>query len=161
MDTKVKRLTPKQEKFCQLYASSSEFFGNGTHCYIQAYEKFPPANETDKARKKREKIASASAAELLGNPRILDRVNSLLSSNGLNDSFVDKQLLFIIQQHFDYGAKMGAIREYNKLKGRITEKVDHTSKGKSIIPILGGRTKENDIPRNNSPTQNKKKKKKN
>ncbi len=30
-------LTPKQERFCQLYASDRQFFGNGVQSYIEAY----------------------------------------------------------------------------------------------------------------------------
>lgn len=42
----------------------------------------------------------------------------MLSEVGLNDVFVDKQLLFLIQQHADLRVKLRAIQEYNRLKAR-------------------------------------------
>ena len=50
-------------------------------------------------------------------------------SEGLNDAFVDKQLLFLISQQDDKTNKNAAIREYNKLKQRITEKMEIKSDG--------------------------------
>ena len=35
-------------------------------------------------------------------------------------------------QHADFGNKLGAIKEYNKLKQRIVDKIDHTTKGESL-----------------------------
>ncbi|MDF9749191.1 hypothetical protein M2428_000621 [Arthrobacter sp. ES3-54] len=62
----------------------------------------------------------------MSNVKVAARINQLLDEAGLNDAHVDKQLLFLITQHADFTNKLGAIREYNKLKARITEKVDHT-----------------------------------
>lgn len=31
------KLSPKEEKFCQLYVSDVEFYGNGTQSYIEAF----------------------------------------------------------------------------------------------------------------------------
>ena len=33
-----RKLNPKQKKFCELFASDREFFGNGVQSYIEAYE---------------------------------------------------------------------------------------------------------------------------
>lgn len=131
-EEKNKKLNPKQELFCQLYATDREFFGNGTQSYIEAYE-------PDRSKPNWYKTCQVSASQLLSNPIVFNRINELLSDEGLNDAFVDKQLLFVIAQHDDKSSKVAAIREYNKLKTRITEKIDHTTNGKDLpTPILGG-----------------------
>jgi hypothetical protein len=69
---------------------------------------------------------------LLSNAKVCERINELLTDKGLNDQFVDKQLLFVITQHADFGSKVNAIKEYNKLKQRIIDKLDMTSGGKKL-----------------------------
>ena len=109
-------LAPQQELFCQLYASHREFFGNGTQAYIEAYD-VPP---------KGYKSAMSAASRLLSNVKITKRINEIFEAGGLNDTFVDKQLEFMITQFSDYKAKIAAIKEYNALKKRIEQKVDVT-----------------------------------
>ena len=113
-------LTLQQEEFCKNYVSQ-EFFGNGTQSYIDAYG-------IDVEKKGAYDVARAGAYENLSKPHICKRINELLDDAGLNDQFVDKQLLFLINQHADFGAKVSAIREYNKLKQRIETKVSLTGK---------------------------------
>lgn len=112
-------LNLQQETFCQYYTSPSEYFGNGTQSYIQAYD-------IDISNGGNYMSAAASATRLLKDVKICKRINDLLSELGLNDMFVDKQLTFLIAQHSDNSAKLGAIREYNKMKQRVTEKHEHT-----------------------------------
>lgn len=131
---KERKLNPQQELFCQLYSTDKEFFANGTQAYIEAYG-------IDLSRKGAYNAARADASRLLTNGNILKRINELLELRGLNDAFVDKQLEFVITQNADFSSKVAAIREYNKLKQRITDKMDLTSKGKAI-PILGGISKD-------------------
>lgn len=121
------KLNPKQELFCQYFASDdTTMFGNGTKAYMKAY----PDSSL--------KAAAASAADLLRNPNVLKRINELLEFNGFNDADVDKQLLVVISQSADFGSKVAAIREYNKLKARITDKseqlivADVTSNGETV-----------------------------
>lgn len=121
-------LNPKQEAFCLLYASDKEFFGNGVQSYIEVYE-------PDQSQKNWYKTACASAARLLANVKVCERINTLLEEGGLNDQFVDKQLTFLITQHADFGSKMSAIREYNNLKQRVTKKLDVTTQGESINAV--------------------------
>lgn len=116
----------RQEKFCQLYASDREFFGNGVETYLECYD-------IDRSKPNWYKTACACASRLLSNAKVFNRINELLDKNGLNDAFVDKQLLFLIQQHEDKGSKVAAIREYNKLKQRITDKLDIKSNGEQIV----------------------------
>jgi hypothetical protein len=120
------KLNPQQELFCFLYSSDREFLGNGVDSYAEAYN-------VDKKNKNWYKTACQSASRLLSNVNICARINELLTADGLNDQNVDKQLLFLINQHDDKNAKIQALREYNKLKARITEKHDLTSDGKPIL----------------------------
>lgn len=120
------KLNQKQEFFCQLYATEKEFFGNGTQSYIEAYD-------PDTTKPNWYKTAAASASRLLKNDKVIKRINEILEETGLNDAFIDKQLSFLIAQHSDFGSKIAAIREYNKLKQRIIERTDVTSGGKTIF----------------------------
>lgn len=122
------KLNPKQELFCKLYSSDQEFFGNGVKTYIEVYK-------PNQSKRNWYKTACAVASEMLSNPNVFNRINELLESGGLNDAHVDKQLLMLINQHSDFNAKVSAIREYNKLKARILEKIDLSSKGKQIGSI--------------------------
>lgn len=125
---KPRRLNPRQEKFCQLYASDREFFGNGVQSYIEAYE-------PDQSKSNWYNTARSRASALLTNSNILRRIDELLELGELNDQFVDKQLAKLILQDADFTSKISAIREYNKLKQRIKEKKEvHIKLPK---PILG------------------------
>ena len=107
-------LTSKQEYFCQLFVSDDrEFFGNGTQAYLEAYGLDPnkPSNYS---------TARVNASKLLTNTNILKRINELFETTGLNDIFVDKQLVKLITQDADYSTKMKAIHEYNLMKRRIS-----------------------------------------
>jgi len=118
-------LNLRQEKFCKLYASDREFFGNGVESYLECYD-------IDRSKPNWYKTACICASKLLTNTKVCDRINEILEDGGLNDQFVDKQLKFLITQHSDFGNKLGALREYNKLKQRITDKTDLTSGGEKI-----------------------------
>lgn len=127
-------LNAKQELFCQLYATNSEYFANGVQAYIEAYG-------IDVNKKGAYGAARANSSQLLTKTNILKRIDELLEVNGLNDQAVDKELAFVIIQKADLSSKVAAIREYNKLRQRITEKIDHTTKGKALpTPIYGGKS---------------------
>jgi hypothetical protein len=132
-----KRLTLKQERFCQLYARGTvDLYGNATRCYAEAY-----GVDLERGNYKRAQMAGS---RLVSNDIISDRINKLLEIESLNDVFVDAQLAFVIRQAGDFGAKVAGIREYNKIRGRITEKIDHTTKGEKIAPILSRSTKDSE-----------------
>lgn len=123
-------LNPRQELFCQLYAKSREHFGNAWQSYVAAYE-------IDPENKDQYNNARASASMLLANPNILQRVNELLGD--LTEKEVDQELAYVVRQNYELPSKIAAIREFNKLKGRVTERIDHTTKGKELPqPIMGG-----------------------
>lgn len=120
-ELKEKGLTLQQEKFCQLYSSDREFFGNGVQSYIEAYD-------VDLSKKNAYNVAKNGAYENLTKPDILKRINELLELRGLNDSFVDKQLELVITQNAEFHAKVAAIKEYNKLKKRTVEQIEFKNK---------------------------------
>lgn len=120
----------QQEEFCQLYVSK-EFFGNGVETYLEVYD-------IDRTKPNWYKTACSAASRLLSNVKVAERINQLLDEAGLNNSHVDKQLLFLITQHADFTSKLGAIKEYNKLKARITEKVDHTLELQPVVYDIMG-----------------------
>lgn len=94
-------LTLKQRLFCEYYVSE-EYFGNAVQAYIKAYQ-------PDQTKANWYKTAKACASENLSKPNLCSYINSLLEQEGLNDLFVDKQLLFLMSQHSDLGVKLNAI----------------------------------------------------
>ena len=125
-------LNPKQELFCQYYASDREFFGNGVQAYIEAYN-------PDQSKKGWYNSARSVASEMLTKPNILKRINQIFEESGLNDAFVDKQLELVITQNADFASKVSAIREYNKIKQRIIDKSEVDVNFPQ--PIYGGKSK--------------------
>lgn len=112
-----KELNDKQKLFCKYYVSE-EFFGNGVKAYCKAYG-------FDHTNIKEYNSAKVLASELLTNINIISYVNKELDDAGLNDNFVDKQLLFAIMQNADINSKVKAISEYNKLRQRIISKAEN------------------------------------
>ena len=128
--TKEVKLTPKQSRFCELYASTEEFFANGVRSYAEAYG-------YDLEDKRQYIVAQQGASENLRKPLICQEINRLLELRGLNDQFVDKQLEFLITQYDDVKTKLGAIKEYNLLKQRVIKKaeIDNKSSDGSMTPV--------------------------
>ena len=118
-------LSLKQELFCKIYASDREFFGNGVESYVEAYN-------VDKTKQNWYLTAKASASRLLTNVNVLAKIREIMPQIGFNDEFADKELAFVMKQNAEYGAKVSAIREYNKLKKRVQDKLDLTTGG---LPI--------------------------
>lgn len=122
------QLSPEQEMFCELFASDREFFGNGVQSYVEAYD-------VDTSKPNWYKTARACASRLLTKANILRRIDEVFEARGLSDQFVDKQLEKLITQDADFTNKMAAIKEYNKLKQRITDKLDLTSAGEKLAAV--------------------------
>ena len=133
---KYREPNKKQKRFCHLYCSCVEFFGNGVQAYVEAYN-------VDQCKPNWYKTAKAAASRLLANVNLLYYMDQLLEADSLNDAFVDKQIRFLITQNADFTAKMHAIREYNKLRSRVNKKIDVTTKGENLkkqVYILGDGT---------------------
>lgn len=100
-----------------LFGVAGEFgVANGTKSYAKAYG-------LDIENKKKVNIAAVEASKLLRNPKIKEEMRQVLTENGLDDETVDARLLDIIRN----GSNMESIRaihEYNKMKQRLTEKIE-------------------------------------
>ena len=133
-DIATSNLNPEQELFCKTFASPSEFFGNGLQSYALAYK-------IDLSTKGNVNTAKANAYRLLTKAYITKRITGLIDESGLNDINVDKQLLIAVQQCADFSSKVAAIREYNKLRKRVADRVEHSGpegeaiEVKSNIPV--------------------------
>jgi hypothetical protein len=136
-------LKPQHELFCQLYVKNEELFGNATLCYAEAYNykletlsheesrddegHLIESSEYDKAYR----VCSVQGSVLLRNLKVQERITKLLNEM-LKDDIVDAQLAKVILQNDKLEPKVSAIREYNKIRQRITEKVDVTSGGERV-----------------------------
>jgi phage terminase small subunit len=126
----MKELNERQKLFCKYYVSE-EFFGNGVKAYCMAYG-LDPMDIKDYG------VAKSNAYEQLTKPHILSYINEQLDEAGLNDNFVDKQLLFALTQNADMSSKVKAIGEYNKLRQRITDKSKVETSGEIIVKYADG-----------------------
>lgn len=110
-------ISNEQEKFCQLFSRDPKFAGKPFDCYMKVYGHDLEPHQTPEFVRKQ-------AKELLLNDNIIQRINALLEEDGFNDQNVDKQHLFLINQHADLNVKMKGIEHYNKLKKRTSDQVE-------------------------------------
>ena len=120
---KIDELNPKQELFCQMYVNNGATFGNATLAYASAYDLDANYHGTDQ-QKSDYAVANVCGPRLLVNVGIKARVVKLLNAL-LKDEIVDAELSKVIQQDGDLGPKMSAIKEYNRIKGRGSDVVEH------------------------------------
>lgn len=154
------KLNVNQDLFCHYYVQNFHLRGNATLCYAEAYGYDLDSLSKDDAVyagkgknqkkmvessfKRAESVCAVNGGKLLRNTKIQARMLKLYNSL-LTDDVVDGELAKLILQNDELGVKTGAIREYNKLKGRIIDKKMLTDeKGKSIpittinvIPLNG------------------------
>jgi len=121
----VPSLSLRQRKFCELFATNVDFFGNGVQSYIEAYN-VKPRNYNS---------AKTGARRLLTKGYILAYINDIMEEVGFNGAHADKQLGFLMTQNAEMGVKLGAIKEFNALKSRIVKKVELGGKDGKPIPI--------------------------
>lgn len=137
---------PKHELFCHLYAGyhNRELFGNGTRCYGHVYHraelekirakldelrnKKPPGYTVqvdmyERREKSLYETAKTNAADLLTKANLAARIDFLLDQLISND-FMDRELAFTAGQRWDLNAKVAAIREFNRLKARASDKLE-------------------------------------
>ena len=117
-------LTEKRKLFCDLYITDRECFGNAAKSYRTAYDLTP----------KQYKAAKANAHRLLRDPKVIAYIDEIRDA-AFNERFADRELTTLMKQNRDLPAKATAIKEFNKLKQRITEKTDLTSGGEPIKGI--------------------------
>lgn len=107
-----KKVNLKQDLFCKIYATDPDVIGNAHKAYQKAYK----CNSIDTAK--------SGARQLLEKPQIMARINEYLSQDGFNNESVDKKHNFLIHQHKDLNVSLKAIQEYNKLKKRVTDRLE-------------------------------------
>lgn len=137
-----RQVTPQQELFCRYYTQNELLFGNATLSYAEAYDfeldsisQLRPCDDKPNHTHAREcepspydlayHTCSVNGSRLLRNADIQKRVTVLLNEI-LSDSVVDSQLAKLIMQDAEPATKIAAIREYNKLRSRIKEQVEHS-----------------------------------
>ena len=114
----------KEKKFCHYFAVP-EINGKKNPYFGKPEIAFQEATGLDDL-----KACKKEANELLKEEYILRYLKKIIKVQELNDLNVDKELAFLVGQYADLPTKLGAIREYNKLKGRVAEKaeMEHTFK---------------------------------
>lgn len=116
-----KVLSPKDEMFCQYYCKSGISFGNARRSYALAFSK-------ECQTEKQKKVCDVLSLRLLGKVIVHTRCQVLLNEK-ISDDVLDKELAKVIQQDENLHAKVSAISEANKVRGRITEKHRHQFEG--------------------------------
>lgn len=143
------RIKPLQELFCRYYTQNSHTFNNATESYAAAYdiELDGLSTQNKKDEKTGKEIPNSSpyyqkymscavsASRLLKKDKINRRCDELLHELA-TDVVVDGELAWVIRQRKKLDSKVAAIREFNKLKGRIVEKQDLTTDGEKISMIV-------------------------
>lgn len=146
----MEALNPKQELFCDHYTQPGDTFGNAIQSYALAYEyhldelshddeiygKSPDGKQIGQRILKSSfdrayAVCGIQGSRLLKNPKIVARIQKMRVEK-MTDEFVDSELMKVITQDEEKTPKVAAIREFNRLSQRVTEKLDLTSKGESI-----------------------------
>ncbi|MDD4110208.1 MAG: hypothetical protein PHS54_01495 [Clostridia bacterium] len=127
-----KKLKPAEELFCQLYAGSSEYFNNASMSYVVAYDKKLDEIEDEKERARVLRNCRSMGSNMLTKLYIRERVSEILREN-LTNNKIDEEISWVAKQRKDLSSKMRAISEYNKLKGRIEEKIKHSLETENLL----------------------------
>lgn len=119
------KITMKQEIFCQEWIDT---IGNGTLAALKAFDivgkELLEIEEKDRTEEQKLSIskayntASVMAVEYLRKPSVTKRIDEILEERGFNDDAVRKEHYKILKQDTDLNAKMRAISDYYKLKGK-------------------------------------------
>lgn len=128
-------LSVRQRAFLQNYLFNDEMRGNWTLAYAEAYgydlNSIPDDDgvfddegkqTAPSSRTKAYNCCSAAASQLLRNFKIQEAKTAMLNE-WMTEAIVDSKMFW----HILYGKwehSIQAIKEFNRLKGRITEKVD-------------------------------------
>lgn len=115
------KLNFEQEKFCQLFATDADLYGNWVQAYLEVYD-------VDRSKPNWYKTACASASRLLSLDKVTVRISQLLDENWFNDVEVSKQHRFLIMQNNDLWAKWRALDSYYRVNGRFNDKLELTKK---------------------------------
>lgn len=130
-------LSPQEVKFCEIFWTDNACMGNGTRSYAKAYEISLEQleGESEQETKRRYSDTSSYCSRLLNQSRIKQYL-TLLIQNSFNNQAVDDELAKLIRQNAKLEPKLGAIREFNRLKQRILDKIDLSSNGEPIQFVI-------------------------
>lgn len=119
-------LTIQNEEFCQLYTTKGDTFGNAYKSYAEAYGfEIPIDPETGKTDYKSSeyKVCQNGGSRLLFKAEIKNRLKEILLERFNDNTVADARLQEIIEAGDDRDS-IQAIKHYNELKNRITQKVN-------------------------------------
>jgi len=129
-------LSENEKLFVELYfTQSSDTFGNGTQSIIEALGEKEFINSRGILSYDN---AARRAHDWLRLTKIYEAGNKLIESQGFNDSSVDSQHSFVINQSAELGTKLRAIDIYNKLKGRY--EIDNKQRELNVTIEIDGQT---------------------
>lgn len=131
-------LTMKQEMFCQYYVCHEPSRFNWRQSYALAYSYNLEKADTQEIRdelswkiiKRSERVRMENICDVWANhnlsiPKVQSRITKLLNEM-MNDEIVDSEMAKMILWP-DWESKRAMIREYNKIKQRITDKTKDES----------------------------------
>ena len=134
--TKAYDISLQMEIFCRYFTTAGEFYGNGVRSALHAHN-------LDALDQRQYRMAKTISYSYLSNEKVLKRINDLMEEGGFNDVNADKQLLFLMTQNSDYSSKLGALKEYNKLKQRVLDRMSlQVEEPVAAIRIIPARTRE-------------------
>ena len=103
--------------------------GNATQSYAIAYGDI---KELVKQSHRKYNVYMQGGSENLSKPKIKGYMRELLNASGWNDDIMDRRTLEIAIDA-EPNESMSAIREYNKIRQRITEKTETKITGLKIV----------------------------
>ena len=104
-------LKPNQQAFCRNYILNKQTKWCWQHSYAQAYWKDPIVDNA---------TCRTNASRLLAKDDIKKYCRALLDEYIFNDMEIDLELSKIIQQDHNLLSKLWWIKEYNRLRKRLT-----------------------------------------
>ncbi|WP_311271069.1 terminase small subunit [Sphingobium sp. WCS2017Hpa-17] len=120
-------MTPKQEKFCQLYVE----LGNASEAYRQSYS----------AERMKAPTINVKASQLLAQDKISVRVAELKAAHAERHNMTVDDIAKLLKEDRDFARKcetpaaaVSATMGLAKLYGHLRDKVDHTSSDGSMSP---------------------------
>jgi phage terminase small subunit len=122
-------MTPKQEKFCQLYVE----LGNASEAYRQAYN----------AARMKSATINVKASQLLDQDKIAVRVAELKAHHAERHDMSVDEIAKMLKEDRDFArqcatpaAAVSATMGLAKLYGHLREKVEHTGKDGKDLPAV-------------------------
>jgi hypothetical protein len=102
---------PRHRAFIEAYTNfgNRKTCGNATQSYLAA---FPDVAYN---------TAMTHSMRLLRREDVQEAIQTVLADRGFNDIVADRELLRVMTQNKDLSPKVTAIKEYNKLKKRVSE----------------------------------------